>query len=263
MCGNSRRRLRTAETGLDARAQLGRLVHRPRGPCCAGSHGSLLGAAPAPAQPLDLKIVTMLSRLGAIAVGWRETPRDCFASLCRFDPGGRADPKTAPHSLKVITVNVSATAPLSHHTRSRTAATRSADAGIRSQHRQRPSQSQPATLGALQHPTSQLEEVLMRTTRIKSRWLAVPLLICCGLTGPGLASAKADTDPLVQQYVASQGNSICSTLAESPTTGAVRGSVDGAQIASSFTHYQAVEIIQLSVQGYCPQYMPLLKQAGY
>ena len=103
----------------------------------------------------------------------------------------------------------------------------------------------------------------MCTTRIKSRWLAMSLVIWCGLTGPGVASAKADTDPLVQQYVASQGSSICSTLAESPTTGAVHGTVDGTQIAGGFTHNQAVVIIQLSVQRYCPQFVPLLNQAGY
>jgi hypothetical protein len=188
----------------------------------------------------------------------------CFASFGRFDPGGRADPKTAPHSVKVIAVNVSAAAPLiapheEPHCGNAKSRSGESDHSTDSDHMS-PSRP-PWALCSIQ--TSKLEEVLMRTTRIKSRWLAVPLLICCGLTGPGLASAKADTDPLVRQYVASQGNSICSTLAESPTTGAVRGSVDGAQISISVTHHQAVEIIQLSVQGYCPQYMPLLKQAGY
>jgi hypothetical protein len=103
----------------------------------------------------------------------------------------------------------------------------------------------------------------MSTTRIKSRWLAVPLVLFCGITGPGLASAKPNPDPAVQQYVAREGSSICSTLAKYPTTGAVQGSVDGTQIAGGFTHYQAVEITQLSLQRYCPQFMPLLKQAGY
>ena len=103
----------------------------------------------------------------------------------------------------------------------------------------------------------------MSTTRIKSRWLAVPLLLVCGIAGPGLASAQADPDPSVQQYVGSQGQSICSTLAEYPSTGAVQGTVDGIVVASRFPHWQAVQITQLSVQQYCPQYMPLVKQAGY
>ena len=103
----------------------------------------------------------------------------------------------------------------------------------------------------------------MSATRIKSRWLAVPLLIFYGITGPGVVSANADPDPAVQQYVVSQGKSICSTLAEYPSTGAVQGTVDGIVVANRFTHFQAVEIAQLSVQRYCPQYRPLVKQAGY
>ncbi|HTQ17500.1 DUF732 domain-containing protein [Mycobacterium sp.] len=103
----------------------------------------------------------------------------------------------------------------------------------------------------------------MGATRIDSRRLAMALLICCGLIVSGLASAKADTDPSVQHYVDSQGRSICSNLAEGPTTGAVHGTVDGTQLAGGFTHLQAVEIIRLSVQRYCPEYVPLVKQAGY
>jgi hypothetical protein len=103
----------------------------------------------------------------------------------------------------------------------------------------------------------------MTTTRIRSCWLAAPLLLVCGITGPGLVPAQADPAPSVEQYVTSQGSSICSTLAEYPSTGAVQGTVDGTQIAGGFTHSQAVEIARLSIQRYCPQYTPLLKQAGY
>jgi Protein of unknown function (DUF732) len=103
----------------------------------------------------------------------------------------------------------------------------------------------------------------MSTTRMKSRWLAMPLLLVCGIAGPGVVSANADPDASVQQYVVSQGQSICSTLAEYPSTGAVQGSVAGLVVANTFTHVQAVEITQLSVQRYCPQFMPLVKQAGY
>ena len=103
----------------------------------------------------------------------------------------------------------------------------------------------------------------MSTTRTKCRRLAMALLIFCGITCSGLVSAKADTDQSVQQYVASQGSSICSTLAEYPSTGAVQGTVAGIEVAGRFAHHQAVEITQLSVQRYCPQYLPLLKQAGY
>jgi len=103
----------------------------------------------------------------------------------------------------------------------------------------------------------------MSTTRIKSRWLAITLLIFCGITGPGIVSAKAAPDSSVQQYVVSQGKSICAAIAKYPSTGGVQGTMDATQIAGGFTHYQAVEIAELSVQRYCPQYMPLLKQAGY
>ena len=68
----------------------------------------------------------------------------------------------------------------------------------------------------------------------------------------------------VEQYVVREGSSICSTLAKSPTSiGAVQGTVDGTQISGGLTHDQAVEIAQLSVERYCPEYMALLKQAGY
>ena len=103
----------------------------------------------------------------------------------------------------------------------------------------------------------------MNTARIKSRWLAMPLLIFCGMAGLGLASANADHDPAVEQDVSREGGNICSELAQYPTTGAVQGTVDGTQIAGGFTHQQAVAITQLSVQRYCPQYLELVKQAGY
>jgi hypothetical protein len=173
MCGNSRGRLRTAETGLDARAQLGRLfidladrVRRiPRiSPRCSARASAIV-------RPEDChNVVTTRRNCGGMA-GYSE---GCFASFGRFDPGGRADPKTAPHSVKVIAVNVSAAAPLiapheEPHCGNAKSRSGESDHSTDSDHMS-PSRP-PWALCSIQ--TSKLEEVLMRTTRNQ-----VPMASC-------------------------------------------------------------------------------------
>jgi hypothetical protein len=101
----------------------------------------------------------------------------------------------------------------------------------------------------------------MSTTRIKFRWLAVPLVLFSGITGPGLVSAKANPIHPCNNMLPTKAAAYARHLPIPHHRGFAR--YGGWHKDSGRLHSLSGRRNYSALQRYRPQFMPLLKQAGY
>lgn len=87
--------------------------------------------------------------------------------------------------------------------------------------------------------------------------------VAAGLVLIGAASAPAHADPVspeVTAYAVRNANRVCVVLTAFPNFAGVMGVMDGIQKDTGFTGMQTAQVLVLSVESTCPQWLPLLQR---
>lgn len=118
------------------------------------------------------------------------------------------------------------------------------------------------------HDTRKLAEDAQRVEpkpRLRE-WIWAPLLVAAAILSGLITAPHAKADgylsPGEALYVADYGWAVCQTIADHPSTGGVLGVVKGVMTTGGFTADNAVDVVNASVQGQCPEWWPLLQRIG-